>query len=302
MSILETRLKETFDAVTMPPGLKEETLEKLFSPSSSMNTVETRLKETFNAVTMPPSLKEETLEKLSSSVSFTRKRTSASFVRKLSVALAACLILCVVGFGGYNLYVTETATIVIELNPSIELGINRFDTVVSVRAANEDGQHVLDAVLKTASLTGKKYEKAFSLIVDSDAFLSYINDESFIEVSIICFDERQSNNLFDQSEARISALPYKGLCKQVSGQDYQSAADHGMGVGLFTAVQVLLSLDHSLTIEDCESMSMREVRQRIAALDPENEYAWSSGANQGGGNQGGGGDGQGRGGLGGGSA
>lgn len=40
-----------------------------------------------------------------------------------------------------------------------------------------------------------------------------------------------------------------------------------MGVARYRAAQELLALDPSLTLDDCASMTMRELRDRIAALE-----------------------------------
>ena len=51
-----------------------------------------------------------------------------------------------VGFGGYFLYFIPVSSISVDVNPSIELGINRFDKVVTVDTFNNDGYHIMSSL------------------------------------------------------------------------------------------------------------------------------------------------------------
>lgn len=59
--------------------------------------------------------------------------------------MAACFVLCV-ALGGYHLYFTPTSIISMDINPSIELEINRFDKVIGVDGYNEDGENLVESL------------------------------------------------------------------------------------------------------------------------------------------------------------
>mgnify|MGYP006964182038 CR=1 FL=1 len=59
-----------------------------------------------------------------------------NYKRVLSVA--ACLLLLFLG--GRQFYFIPTVKISIDINPSMELGVNRFDRIVSVEGYNDDGK------------------------------------------------------------------------------------------------------------------------------------------------------------------
>lgn len=254
MSTLEQRLRDSFDAVVMPSGLREKTL--------------ATIREERQKTGIPPQA---------------RVHRRPSLVRRGILALAACLMLCVVGFGGYSVYATETALVGIEVNPSIELGVNQFDVVIAARAYNPDGQQVLDEV----SVIGKSYVEALQVITGSTAFLKYVDDTSLVDISVVCENDRQSATLMQESETTIATLPCEGMCNRVSEEDHLAAAEAGMGVGRYEAAQALISLDTEITLQDCQSMSMKEIRQRIEQIDPANSYAWHGSGARGGHGQGG---------------
>ena len=56
-----------------------------------------------------------------------------------AAAIAACLCFVVTG-GGYHYYYAQAALISVDVNPSIELTVNRLDRVTSSSALNEDGE------------------------------------------------------------------------------------------------------------------------------------------------------------------
>lgn len=81
-----------------------------------------RIKRAFDAVHAEESLKESTL-------AFLERRRKGGRVRQgwwagQRLAMAACALLLALGIGGWWLYFTPTASISIEVNPWIELGVN----------------------------------------------------------------------------------------------------------------------------------------------------------------------------------
>ena len=72
------------------------------------------------------------------------KRITAAITAAAAVAAAACLVLIALASGGGYVFFTPTAYISIDINPSLELGINRFDRIVSVEGYNAEAEELLD--------------------------------------------------------------------------------------------------------------------------------------------------------------
>ena len=75
---------------------------------------------------------------------------------KWAVSLACLLLFATSGLGGYSLYYTEAAVISIDVNPSIELDINRWGKVVDQTTYGEESE----TVLQSLSLKHLEYEEA----------------------------------------------------------------------------------------------------------------------------------------------
>ena len=256
MTDLDTRVRQAFDNVTVPDDVKRGTLTYIASIAEASGV---------SAETAP------------ASAAAPRKHARARIIplRRAAAALAACLALAFAGFGGFA-YAQPTTYVGIDVNPSIELGVNRFGIVVRAEALNGDGESLLDAV----SLTGRGYADALSLLTQSDAFSPYAQEDSYVEISVTSDDARQAEAIRQQSDACLSALPCRGSCHAVDEGTREAAVSAGMGVGRYRAALELVELDPGVTLEECASLSMRELRDRIAALSSGDSEGRGSGNGQ----------------------
>ena len=100
-------------------------------------------REAFDQVRADEELKEHTRDYLQKRV-YSKKRIGGIPVRA-AVAAAACLVLVALASGGSYVFFTPTAYISIDINPSLELGINRFDRIVSVEGYNAEAEELLES-------------------------------------------------------------------------------------------------------------------------------------------------------------
>lgn len=178
-----------------------------------------------------------------------------------ALAAAACLALVLVGVGVTTALRQPAAYVGIDVNPSLELAVNRLGTVVGAEALNDDGARVLDAV----ALDGRPYEEALADLAASPALAPYVGEGSLLEVSIASDDASLADLLDAQTAAALASLPCEHASARVGAEVHEHAASAGMGMARYQAAQELLALDDTLTLEDCASLSMRELRDRIDA-------------------------------------
>lgn len=172
-------------------------------------------------------------------------------------AIAACLALVACLIGGVADFLRPVAYVGIDVNPSVELTLNRFDIVVGTHALNDDGQQALDE----APCMWRAFADAAR---DLDGAMRAIAGEGAVaEVSIDCDNENryaalaaQSNNCFGcKGEAH---------CNRTNAEERQAAHDLSMGVAKYRAYQALQEAGVDISAEECASMSMRELRDLLA--------------------------------------
>lgn len=188
-------------------------------------------------------------------------------------AIAACLALVACPIGGVADFLRPVAYVGIDVNPSVELMLNRFDIVVGTHALNDDGQRALDE----APCMWRSFDDAAR---DLDGAMRAIAGEvAVVEVSIDCDNESryaalaaQSNNCFGcNGEAH---------CDRTNAEERQAAHNLGMGVAKYRAYQELQEAGVDISAEKCASMSMRELRDMLAKnnIDDNGEGSAHAGA------------------------
>lgn len=172
-------------------------------------------------------------------------------------AIAACLALVACFIGGVADFLRPIAYVGIDVNPSVELTLNRFDIVVGTHALNDDGQRALDK----APCMWRTFDDAAR---DLDGAMRTIAGEgAVVEVSIDCDNESRYAALAAQSNDCFGCNG-EAHCDRTNTEERQAAHDSGMGVAKYRAYQELQEAGVDISAEECASMSMRELRDLLA--------------------------------------
>lgn len=176
---------------------------------------------------------------------------------RLALAAAACVL---VVMGGQWLYGTPTTHISIDINPSLELGVNRFDRVVSVQGWNEDGT----ALAREAKVENLSYTQAVQAILSTDTVQALLAENAVVEIGVIGEDETRCARMLADVESCTDGI--NTHCYRAGTQEVEEAHDCGLSYGKYRAYLELAALDPSVTPEEVQGMTMRQIRDRIAAL------------------------------------
>lgn len=254
---MEKRLHDAFEGVHVPQGLEERTLARIEAARTAEEEASQKdvpaLKElaqtTPTLVAVPGGAQGAT-----DGARAEARRRPRRHRRRLVAAIAACLVVVLVGIAGVWWASLPYAYVGIDVNPSIELGINRFDRVADTRSYNEDGAELLQAV----DVAGMSYEEALDALAQE--LQGYIDAGGIVEVTIVCDDEGAATNLETTS---MHCLDAAGI-----GQVHCSHADHheraeaeaaGMGIGKYRVWRELVDAGVDLSADEAAQMTMREL-------------------------------------------
>lgn len=198
------------------------------------------------------------------------------------LAAAACILAVAAGVLGVRMQMTPAAYVGVDINPSLELSVNAFGTVLAAQPLNDDGQ----AVLQGVSLEGESFEDALAALLASEGITAYAENNPYIEISVTTDDEALAARLQGASEDCLRQSGCEGSCHRADAEAREDAHHAGMGVGKYRAAQELMELDGSVTLDDCADMTMREIHDHIDSCrnDVESErggHGVRSGAGQG---------------------
>lgn len=171
------------------------------------------------------------------------------------VLAAACLLLFF-AVGGYSLYKTPVSYISIDVNPSVELGVNRFGRVVSAEGFNEDGKNILEGL----KLMNLPYLQAIERLLENERYDGFLNRDSQLFFTVI---SKEPDLIMAQLGSSAVCQNYESLT-YISDEGCRKAAhQHEMSFGKYRAYLELAEYDGSITVEDCQGMTMLEIQNRI---------------------------------------
>lgn len=218
-----------------------------------------KLKEAFDRIHADDTLKNHTKEILIQKIQGDRKSRVHEY-RRLA-AVFACLLFVMFGWGGYSVYFTPVYTVSVDVNPSIELGINRFDKVISVDTFNEDG-YILMSSMNVRFLD---YRDALEKILADEGMEQYLTQNPLITIAV-CGTNEQKNDEMLANLAACTASYENVHCSSGSSEEAAGAHSAKMSCGKYKAFLELRALDPDITAEDVRDLSVQQIRDMINVL------------------------------------
>lgn len=221
------------------------------------------LKTALDKVTADEALKQSTRAFLSRQThEYGAAKARPRTARRLAAAFA-CLALVIVGGTGYWAYFSPTCAISIDINPSVELAVNRFDKVISVEGIGEDGE----ALAETLDVRFLNYADALDSLLENQTVEDYLAQDEVLSIAVAGDNQGQADAILAQAET-CTAGTKNVYCHAADSEELEHAHEAGLSFGKYQAFLILQSLDPSVTPDDVQGLTMREIRDRIAALDP----------------------------------
>lgn len=222
-----------------------------------------RIHDAFDSVTASEELKSRTKVYLQAARQQEGKRSVRSRARTLPFRLACgalgVMMALLLGIGGYTFLLIPVSYVSIDVNPSIELTLNRLDRVISAEAYNEDGRDILDAV----AVGGLYYTEAIERMVESEAMQPYLSENAGLTFTVAADSGQREDTL-------LSGIANTSGCRDHGGVGYgadismvQDAHESGLSLGKYAAYLILSHYDSSVTAQDCHNMTMSEIHGLI---------------------------------------
>ncbi len=218
-----------------------------------------KLKTSFDHIHAESDLKDRTREFLLRKMSAYSKTPPARW-RLLTALICLVFILSGLGGGGW-LYFTPVSAVSIDINPSIEFRINRFDRVLSVEGYNDDGMD-LAAGLNVRHMS---YMDAISQVLNDKMVTECLAQDEVLSIMVSSADGERQNEMLANVECYAAGY-YNVYCGMGRYEDMTAAHTCGLSFGKYRAFLELQTLDPDITPEDVQGWTMREIRDRIGAL------------------------------------
>ena len=145
--------------------------------------------------------------------------------------------------------------------PEIARILGKNVNVISVQGWNDDGT----ALAETVDVTHLSYTDAVETILSTDTIETLLAGDAVVEIGVIGDDDAHCATLLAGVEA-CTAGRQNAHCYRAGTDEVEAAHDCGLSYGKYRAYQELAALDPTVTPEQVADMTMREIRDRIAAL------------------------------------
>ena len=230
--------------------------------------MDNQIRDAFDAVQAPERLKRKTKAAL-------RKKTFdygrnvlqlKARRRRLATGILSLMLL----LSGSGLWFLPSASIAVDINPSIELKVNALDRVISLEGRNSDGIELV----KDIDVTGMLYDDAMQRILLSNGLEQYLEDGSQITITVA---GGGTDVHAEQMLSRVLCRAYNiadrdnVLYCQVDWETVKAAQKVNLCIPRYLAWQNLLKNNPSITPEDVREIpkeTIRTLAQVIIIEDP----------------------------------
>ena len=209
-------------------------------------------------------------------IPMTTKKTTK---RKWTSLIAACLAVMLLGGGGlfYQQAHAVASVVSLDVNPSIELKVNRSEKVLVCTPLNEDAKAILADMSNGADLKGAKLDVAVNAIVGSLVRNGYLDSiSSAIMISVEDKDTARAEKLQRELTSTVDGVLQTSAAKaavltqtltQDAGRE-QQARENSISTGKAALVNRVLALNATLKFDALAKLSVEELKDLAEAGAP----------------------------------
>lgn len=239
---------------------KRKKIEKLLRDSAEMTPSPTHKQELLErAKTIAP-------EPVTVTVRSTPKKRL--FPRRLVTAAIALCLLLTLTVGSFGVYGENYQSVYLDINPSIELVINRFNTVNKVICHNDDAK----AICKKLPLKGKSLEDGITLVLDALYEGEYLKDGAELYITTSAKKKDKSEKLLEKLTEKLEkhadkkGYQAKVITKALSKDEIAATKDKGISPAKYQLITAILESSPDYTEESLAKKSMKELRELLESL------------------------------------
>ncbi len=180
----------------------------------------------------------------------------------LSALCPAVICLFVVGLFYYNNHYVVQNTVAIDVNPSLELKINKKNEVIEVVANNDDAQNVLQGM----NLKGSDINVAVNALIGSMVQLGYLDDVA--NSILISVDGTNSDALRLELLNNLNIdSNYSVVSQEISTNYADIAKEYNISEGKVQLIYQVLESNPLHTFEELASLSIHELNLLLGSTD-----------------------------------
>lgn len=180
------------------------------------------------------------------------------FPSAVAVAAVAVFMFGMVGVSAYGYY-TPYSYVSLDVNPSIEYTLNRFDAVIQVTGINDDGEEIVKE-LNLKTMTNKKVEKVIAKTIQAIKEQGYFNGE--LEGGIVISTSAKNMNKADS------------LAEELKQSTEDATSEDSIQVETFSVGYERVQEAHDLGVTPGKLNLVEKLRDSAAAPEDFDQELW----------------------------
>lgn len=181
--------------------------------------------------------------------------------KKVIIPIIAVILVLIIGVVSFVIINNNkiVSTITLDINPSIEINLNKNEKVINVIALNDDAEDIIDDNFK-----GKNIEETLNTITDNLVEKGYANEGDLLEV-ILYTDGIISDKEFEEKltkafrEKRISLDII--VVENVTEEDEELAKKYNISPAKVSYIKSIIKENENVNLEDLVNKSVNELKE-----------------------------------------
>ena len=226
-----------------------------------------RIGDAFGGIEAGHALQEKTAAYLHQEIARRSNQKKAHYgLRAAVLAVCACLVFAAGGLYSH-FYRAPVAYIDMDVNPSMELTVNRVGRVLGAAAYNEEAQEILQA----ADIRNRPYQEAVDILLKEMIEQAYLAPDGLVSVTVQAAGADVQEALLGGVEAVVeatltahhatAAVEVYGVSEAVKA----GAVSHHVTPAKYIAITELQSVDETASFDTCAGHSIVELRRQTRA-------------------------------------
>lgn len=178
--------------------------------------------------------------------------------KKIIISIASILII-VIGIIGFIIWNNKAASIItLDINPSIEIRLNKDDKVINVIALNNDAKNIISNNLKSKSI-----DEALDTIANNLIEEGYVKEN---QIEIIIYSsgiinskdvELKIKNNFEEREINAETL----VIESISKEDEKLAGKYNVSPAKISYIKSIIQDNEDISIDNFAEKSVKELNE-----------------------------------------
>lgn len=183
-------------------------------------------------------------------------------------SIVSVVIVLFFSFNFHFSYFQTYDTLIMEVNPSVELVMNRYDRVIDLNFLNQDAQEILD-ITAFKNKTIDEAIRTFIITLKEHQFFDETQNEFYLTLSSNHANAQTKLNQLEQKTNRLlqqNNIDKIANCQQIDKDEYEELKNANLTPAKHKIIQEILAIDPNYTIETLSQIPLGQLRQILREL------------------------------------